>query len=261
MSIHRIYAIIIRYLYLFRHSLDKLSDAFYWPTIDLFLWGVTSLYFRSLAPNAFSIIIMFISGILFWQILWRAQYEISVSFLEDLHNKNLINIFVSPLTFTEWVVSFLFLGMIKASMSFPFAMLMAYFLYKVSIFFYGLYFIPFILLLLISGWWVGFTSAGFILRYGTKVQTLAWTFAGLLIPFSAVYYPVSVLPSWARQIAYLLPTSYIFEGMREVLNKGTLDNNKIFISFFLNLLYLFISILFLRSSFKKVLNKGLVKIQ
>ncbi len=261
MTMHRIAAIILRHLYLFRHSLNRLSDSFYWPTIDLFLWGMTSLYFRSFAPNAASIIIMFISGILFWQILWRAQYEIGVNLLEDLWNKNLINLFVSPLTFGEWLVSLLSLGIIKASMSFPFAMLMAFLLYKVQIFFYGFYLIPFIILLLMCGWWVGFMIAGIILRYGMKVETLAWTMAGFLTPFSAVYYPVSILPSWAKFITSILPTSYIFEGMREVLYKGTLDSNKLVISFVLNIIYLAISILFIYSSFQKVLKKGLVKAQ
>lgn len=260
MKIHRIYGIILRYLYLFRRSLDRLSDAFYWPTIDLFIWGLTSVYFRSFIPEASPIIMIIISGILFWLILWRAQYEISVNLLEDLWNKNLINIFVSPLKFSEWIVSFIALGIIKASMSFPFALFVAFLLYKIKIFFYGFYLIPFIFLLLISGWFVGFFTAGFILRFGTKVQTLAWALAGLLAPFSAIYYPVSALPIWAQKIALVLPTSYLFEGMREVIYTGRLDISKIIISFILNVIYFTASIIFLRRSFNKVLEKGLIKV-
>jgi len=260
MKIHRIYGIVLRYLYLFRHSFDRLSDAFYWPTIDIFLWGVTSMYFRSFIPKTSLIVVALISGLLFWIVLWRAQYEISVNLLEDLWNKNLINIFVSPLKFSEWISSFLILGIIKASVSLPFAMLVTYFLYKIKIFFYGFYMIPFILLLLMSGWWVGFFTSGFILRFGTKVQTLAWVLAGLISPFSAVYYPVAVLPAWARGVASFMPTSYVFEGMREVLYSGKLNMNKLIISFILNAIYLTISIIFLRKSFNKVLEKGLVKL-
>lgn len=261
MRINRIYAIVLRYMYLFRHSLDRVTDVFYWPVIDLFLWGITSVYFRSFIPkNAPLIVLALISGILFWIILWRAQYEISVNLLEDLWNKNLINIFVSPLTFYEWIIAFMAIGIIKASFSFPFAMLVAFLFYRIKIFFFGFYFIPFILLLLLSGWWVGFLTAGFILRFGTKVQTLAWAFAGLLTPFSAVYYPVSVLPDWAKSVAYLIPTSYIFEGMRQVLYKGSIDQTLIIKSFILNFIYIFFSIVFLKSSFEKVLKKGLVKL-
>lgn len=260
MKIHRIWGIVLRYLYLFKHSWDRLSDAFYWPAIDLFVWGITSIYFRSFIPNASPIVLVLVSGILFWIIMWRAQYEISVNILEDLWNKNLINIFVSPLSFLEWLSSFILLGVIKSAMSFPFAMLIAFLLYKIKIFFFGFYILPFIFLLLMCGWWIGFFTAGFILRFGTKVQTLAWTLAGLVSPFSAVYYPVSFLPEWARYVSAALPSSYIFEGMREVIYKGHLDINKLIISFALNMVYLILSILFLRGSFKKVLQKGLVKL-
>ena len=144
MKLNRIYALILRFYYLFRHSYDRMGDAFYWPTIDLIIWGLTSSYFMTFAPNASQIILIVLSGLMFWQIVWRAQYEITVNLLEDLWNKNLINIFVSPIKFSEWVVSFIVIGITKAALSFPFTMLVAYLLYKVNIVFFGWNFIPII---------------------------------------------------------------------------------------------------------------------
>ena len=110
------------------------------------------------------------------------------------------------------------------------------------------------------GWAAGFFVAAVILRFGTKVQNLAWTFGGLLGPFSAIYYPVSILPGWAQSVAAILPSSYVFEGMREVINKGRLDTRLLVISFFLNVVYLVFSLVFLQKSFNKVLEKGMVKV-
>ncbi len=135
MRVHRIYAVILRFMYLFRRSYDRISDAFYWPTIDLMLWGLTSVYFRSYMPDASKIMLVIMSGILFWIIVWRGQYEITVNLLEDLWNENLINMFVSPLKFGEWIMAFLIIGVIKAFMSFSFALVMAFILYKVNILF------------------------------------------------------------------------------------------------------------------------------
>lgn len=260
MKLHRIYAILLRYLYLFKHSYNRITDSFYWPTIDLLLWGLTSIYFRSFAPDTSSFIIVIVSGILLWIIVWRGQYEISVNLLEEMWNKNLINIFVSPLKFTEWVTSLIILGFMKAFLSISFAALIAYLLYKVQIFFYGFYLIPFILLLLMSGWAVGFFVAGLILRLGSKIETFAWSFIMIFSPFSAIYYPVSILPGWAQTISAIVPTSYVFEGAREVIYKGTLDTNKIIISFALNLLYLTLAVIFFKRSFNIALNKGLAKL-
>lgn len=260
MKLHRIYAVILRYLFLFRHSYERLSDTFYWPTIDLVIWGITSLYFLSFAPNKDQLMTALLTGILFWLILWRAQYEIGVNLLEDLWNKNLINMFVSPLTFWEWISSFMIIGLIKALISFPFAAGVAYLLYKTNILFLGIYFVPFIVILLLTGWTIGFLTAGIILRYGTKVQTLAWTLAGLAAPFSAVYYPVSILPEWARTVSSFVPTTYVFENIRLIVFGKGPDIYKLFLGFILALVYFVVSIIYFKHSFKKVLSKGLVKV-
>ena len=260
MNFRRIYAIILRYLYIFRRSYDRLADAFYWPTIDLIVWGLTSAYLKSFAPKSSPIILMIVSGILLWLIVWRAQHEITGGILEDLYNKNLINIFVSPLKFLEWNMAFLIMGVLKIIISLPFAMLVAYLLYHVQIFLYGFYLIPFIISLTISGWWIGFFVAGLIFRFGTRVQILAWAVVAIISPFAAIYYPVSILPTWAQYIAYATPMSYIFEGSRQIIFKHYLDPKNLIISFILNFIYLTVAIIFVKSSFKKVLSKGLIKL-
>ncbi len=260
MKWHRIYAIILRYIFLLRRSYDRMSDMFYWPLIDLFIWGLTSVYIRKFSPNTPGIILAILSGLILWYIVWRGQYELTVGLLEDLWNKNFVNIFVAPLRFSEWIISLILLGVGKAIISMSFTAVIAYILYKTSIFNLGFSLIPFVFLLLMTGWWIGFLVGGLILRLGTRVQTFAWTMAYVISPFSAVYYPVSTLPTWAQYIAATLPTSYIFEGMREVLYKGHLDWNKIAISFILNIFYLFITMIFLKNSFNKVLDRGLVNL-
>lgn len=260
MKTHRIAGIILRYLFLFRHSFDRLSDAFYWPTMDLLLWGITSMYFRRYSSGGPSVTVTIISGILFWIIVWRGQYEISVNLLEDLWNKNLINIFVAPVSFYEWISSFLILGIIKATLSFTYGAVVAFILYKVHIFSYGFSLLPIMLLLIMTGWWSGFLGAGIILRYGTKIQTVAWSLVTILSPFSAIYYPLAILPFWAQKIALFIPTSYAFEAARKVINQGYFDMQMFFIAFILNIFYIILSIIFLRRSFDKALQRGLVKV-
>ena len=194
MRIHRIFAMILRYLFAFRHNLDKISDAFYWPTIDLLLWGLTSTYLASHAPLLPDLVLTVVSGIVLWVVLWRGQGEITLNLLEEFWNRNLINIFVAPLKFSEWMISFLLLGLVKALISFFFAVFVAFLLYETGIFIYGWYLMPFILLLMMTGWWFGFLVSGLIFRFGRKLQALAWTLVFVISPLCAVYYPLSTLP-------------------------------------------------------------------
>src|SRR5579872_4620264 len=154
MSIFKIYGLILRYFYYFKHSYDRIGDVFYWPLIDLLLWGLASTYLRTYIPKAPTIVLMIISGLLLWIIVWRGQYEITVNLLQELWDGNLVNIFVSPLKFSEWISALLIIGILKAAISISFASLVAFFLYKVQIFYYGFYLLPFLLLLIMSGWWI-----------------------------------------------------------------------------------------------------------
>jgi ABC-2 type transport system permease protein len=149
------------------------------------------------------------------------------------------------------------MGIIKGSISIAFASLIAFLLYQVNFYQYGAYFLPFLFLLIMTGWWLGFIVAAIVLRYGSKVQTFAWTVTWAIAPFSAIYFPVSILPKWAQTIAYLLPSSYVFEGAREVIYKHTLNWNLLLISFLLNIVYLSISIFLFWLSYKKAFKRGL----
>jgi len=260
MKLYRTYGIILRYFFLMRRSFDIASDTFYWPTIDLLLWGLTGLYFASFAPGS-HIVYTVVSGILFWIVMWRGQYEITVGFLYELWDRNLINIFVSPIGFFEWVLGLLTMGIVKATISFSFTATIAFFLYKVGVLSYGLYLIPFLFLLLLNGWWVGFLVAGILMRFGTKIQTFAWTTVAILSPFSGIYYPTSILPQWAQTISHFVPSSYVFEGARELVKTGHFDFQKVLISFGLNLVYLVLAISFMRWSFKKIFDRGLTSLQ
>ena len=38
-----------------------------------------------------------------------------------------------------------------------------------------------------------------------------------VMPLACVYYPVTVLPHWLQYVAWALPPTYVFEGMRALL--------------------------------------------
>jgi len=37
------------------------------------------------------------------------------------------------------------------------------------------------------------------------------------MPLACIYYPVTVLPHWLQYVAWTLPPTYVFEGMRALL--------------------------------------------
>jgi ABC-2 type transport system permease protein len=59
--------------------------------------------------------------------------------------------------------------------------------------------------------------SGLVLRNGLGAETFAWSIMFLFLPLTCVYYPVSVLPEYLQYVAWALPPTYVFEGMRALL--------------------------------------------
>jgi ABC-2 type transport system permease protein len=81
----------------------------------------------------------------------------------------------------------------------------------------GLALAVFFMNLILTSWAIGIFVAGLLLRNGLGAESLAWTFMFLFLPLTCVYYPVAVLPSWLQPVAWALPPTYVFEGMRALL--------------------------------------------
>ncbi len=260
MSWGRIWAVFLRYFYYFA-KLDHLADLFYWPAIDIFLWGMTSVWIQKQEGGVSDLALAILTGLIFWQIVWRANYEITVNLLQEFWNRNLVNLFSTPLKRREWVAALFIIGIAKICISMLFGSLFVYLLYTLNVFSVGWAFLPYAVSLTLSGWFMGFLSAGIIVYYGQRVQMLAWMIPYVFAPFSAVYYPLSALPHWAQVIAQALPTTHIFEGMRQVLNEQQFSLKTLLLSYLLNFIYLGLSIAFFNFMFEKSRDKGLSRVE
>lgn len=259
MKIHRIYAIYLRYFFLFRKSVEKISEVFYWTLIDVLLWGLTAKYFES-DPQS-NVLKLILSGIIFWGFVQRSQFEVNINILEELWNKNLINLFVSPITFWEWISGILSISVFKVFLNFLAGTIIILLVYRINIFDFGLYIIPFAFLLTLSGWIVSFFIGALLLTYGTKIQSFGWSIIFLFAPFSGIYYPIETLPIWAQTLSKFIPMSYIFDGIRKVVETNNFDIRNIVMCVLISFVYLVIGMYLLRKSFNRLLLRGMVNLQ
>ncbi|MBM3257195.1 MAG: ABC transporter permease [Candidatus Liptonbacteria bacterium] len=258
MRFHRVSALLLRHLYLYKRSFPRLMDIFYWPVMELLVWGFLSVYLEKTQAAGVNIATILLGGIIFWDLLSRSQQAVSISFLEDVWERNFLNLFVSPLSITEFLASTFFVGVIRIILVGIVASILAVLLYQFNIFIFGLYLVPFVINLFFFGWTLGLFTTGIILRYGTSAQILAFGFIFLIQPFSAVFYPISAMPGWAQWIAYIIPSSYVFEGMREVIATGTLGVANLSAAFLTNFFYLALVLWFFYRMFARVKVKGLL---
>jgi len=237
----RIKAIVLEHLYRLRRSPDEWVDSFFWSTIDIIIWGFMTLYFAQLGGTSAKIGGFLLSGMILWNIVWRPQQDIAVSLLTDVWNQNLLNLFASPLSPREYIIATFILGFIKIFLTLGIVCTLSIFLYAFNIFKLGFYLIPVFFILILFGWAMGVIIIGLIIRYGQRVQFLAWTILALLNPVNCVYYPLATLPKGLQTIAVFFPPTYIFEAMRMILKGKTPPNEYFIIAFILGLCWLIIS--------------------
>ena len=213
----RIAAMVSRYLYLLRSSWPRLLELIYWPAVQMLMWGFLQLYLAQNAGYFARAGGTFIGAVLLWDILFRGQLGFSVSFLEEMWSRNLANLMMSPLKPIEFVLSMMTMSVIRLLIGMVPVSLLAIAFFGFNLYNLGIALAVFFLNLILTSWAVGIFVSGVIIRNGLGAENLAWTIMFLLMPLTCVYYPVAVLPHWLQLVAWSLPPTYVFEGMRALL--------------------------------------------
>lgn len=256
MKLYRINALLIRHLYLYKRSLPRLMDIFFWPVMELLVWGFLSMYITKLSLGGFNALTVLLGAVIFWDLLSQSQRAVSIAFLEEVWERNFLNIFVTPLRLNEFLSSVIVLAFIRLLVVGAVMSVLSFLFYHFNFFVFGANIVPFALNLLLFGSSLGLFTISLILRYGTSAQVLAFGVIMLIQPFSAVFYPVSALPQALHYIAYLFPSTYVFEGMRAVIATGMLPTNFLLGAIISNIVFFALTVWFFYHSFAVVKVKG-----
>lgn len=216
-SIRRVGAMLLRHWYLLRSSWPRTVELIYWPTVQMLTWGFVQSYVSANSTFFAQAAGTFIGALLLWDILLRSQQGFSFAFLEEMWARNLGNILMSPLRPSEFMASLMVVSLIRLAIGMVPVTILAVPLFGYNILSLGFALAAFFANLVLTGWAIGILVAGLLLRQGMGAESIAWSLMFLLMPLVCVYYPVTTLPGFLQPIAWLLPPTYVFEGMRAVV--------------------------------------------
>jgi ABC-2 type transport system permease protein len=229
----------------------------YWPVLGMCIWGFTAQFLAGrMGSGAAVAVSALLGGVLLWEVCVRSQMGMAVSFLEELWSRNLGHVFVSPLRPSELVASLVAMSVVRMLIGVAPAIALAWALYAFNLFALGPVLVLFFMNLMIMGWWVALAVVSLILRHGAGAEPLAWSILFGLAPFSAVFYPVSVLPASVRPIAFALPSAHVFEGMRAVLLDGVVPWYHLAWAFGLNLVWMGLAVMLFAWQFHNARVRG-----
>lgn len=233
-------ALVLRYLYLYGRTPMRLIELIFWPIVELLIWGYLSMYLKEHAGAAIPTIVgHLLGGIILWDVIFRAQQGVAISFLEDVWTRNLLNVFVAPVRNAEYVAATFVIGFMRIVVTVTMLSVISFSLYQFSVFEMNWAIVPFFGNLLVTGWALGMISTALILRWGQAAESLAWAVPFFIQPFTAVVYPVAMIkPEWVQYVAKALPSTHVFEGMREMLSYHTFNWTHFFWACGLNVVFL-----------------------
>lgn len=238
----RIGAMVLRYFYLLKSSWARVVELAYWPTMQMLIWGLTTEFLMSHSAYFVRAGGVLIAAVLLWDILFRGNLGVSLSFLEEMWSRNLGQLFASPLRPYEWAASLVLISFLRTLIGILPAALLAIPIYHFSIFSLGLPLVVFFGQLLVFGAAIGLTVSALVLRYGLGAESLAWVAVFAIAPLSGIYYPIATLPEWLQPVALALPSAHVFEGMRAILVDGVFEYDRMVYAAGLNVLYLIIGL-------------------
>ena len=236
-SPRRVAAMVLRYWYLLRSSFARLIELIYWPAVQMLMWGFLQTYLASQGSLYAQAGGVLIGAVMLWDILFRGQLGFSISFLEEMYARNLGNLLISPLRATEFVAALMIMSIIRLAIGMGPVTLLAIWFFGFNLWALGLALAAFFANLMLTGWAVGIFVSGLVLRNGLGAETFAWSIMFLFLPLTCVYYPVAVLPPWLQAVAWSLPPTYVFEGMRALLMEHVVRVDLMIEAFALNVLY------------------------
>ncbi|MBN4069076.1 ABC transporter permease [Beggiatoa alba] len=257
-SLQRIYAMCLRYFYLLRSSWPRIVELAYWPTVQMILWGLISQFFAENSTWLAQAAGILIGAVLLWDVVFRGQLGVSLVFFEELHARNLAHLFVSPLRPIELIASLLLISFVRTVIGVGVAALLAIAMYHYSIFDLGLPLLAFFTNLLVMGWAMGLIVAALVLRFGVGAESLAWVVVFAVAPLSGIFYPIEILPQWAQTLAWWLPASHVFEGLRAVMLDHQFPLDLFYTATLLNIVYLLASIVVFLHVFSIARRDGLL---
>jgi ABC-2 type transport system permease protein len=241
-----------------RGNLSRLLSPVVWVTIDIVLWGFITKYLNTVTSSGFNFVPALLGAVLLWDFFSRVMHGVSMAFLEDVWSRNFLNLFASPLSLSQYLSGLVLTAIATSVVGLIVMLILATTMFGLSFFTLGLMLVPFLFVLFLFGIALGIFGCTIVLRLGPASEWFIWPIPALISPFVGVFYPISTLPQWMQYFSYVLPPSYVFEGMRAIVLGGVVSARGLFCSGWLAAFFILLGCWFFKRTYQRAVRTGLI---
>src|SRR5471032_3230961 len=147
----RVAAIVLRQLYLFRGSPQRVLPMFAWVAVDILLWGFITRYLNAVSRAGFDFVPALLGAVLLWDFLTRVMQGVTMAFFEDVWSRNFLNFFATPLRISEYLTGLVLTGVATSAVGLIAMLALAWAVFGLSFLAYGAVLAAFLMVLFVTG--------------------------------------------------------------------------------------------------------------
>ena len=234
----------------------RLIEIIVWPSFELVLFSLLAISVNASQTSFVSAGITILAGVIFWNFTARVVQEIIAQLLDDAFSKNLQNIFITPISLTEFVCGLFTASLIKLCLS---LVIMTAILALFAPMFFQVAspaLFPLIIQLPLLGLLLSLPALSLVFIFGERASFSGWILSTVAQVFSCVFYERSVLPPVLYELSYLSPASYIFESIRDVISRPNAHAAFTWLPLTLTGVFMLVFLIIFRYSFSYSLRHG-----
>lgn len=218
MSPLRVRTVVRRNYYVLFRNPARWFDIAVWPVFDVILFGSLGAFVNSQSPGTRASAPFLLAGIMLFHVLFQSQVGIATGFMEETWSRNLLNLMTTPLTEVEYAAGLAVYSFTKTILAMASISIVALAFYGFGLGAVGWSLVPIVGVLLLVGFAVALVNIGLMLRFGQSAEIFTWGINFMLLAISGVFNPVDALPGFVQPLARVLPTTFVFDAARRVLD-------------------------------------------
>ena len=182
------------------------------PFIGLLSIGILALFVVKNGAPQNSVMFVFV-GVIMWNFYDLVQRGITFGITFDIWGTTMKHSFSAKASPMHFIIGNSLFGFTSAVIAFVLVGIVGLFAFGFNIFAAGFFLINLLPVCLFAVA-IGLMINSLMVSKGERYTALIWVLTGIVMIFSGVYYPVSVLPSPIFEIAHALPSTYAINSMR-----------------------------------------------
>lgn len=232
-----------------RRNPARVIEILVWPSFEALLFGLLASGGTSLEPEGRAITLTILTGIVYWNCTARVIQESVAQFIDDFISKNIQNLLITPVTLFELLIAVTAASLTKMALSIGALLFVLAFVFSGFFSTLGPHALLWVFQLELFGVALSLFALSAVLLFGERASFSGWILSTIIQIFSLAFYDRSALPQPLFILSYFIPSSYIFESIRQYTPTNALLDVNQAIALALSGVYLLTGVFVARSAY------------